>query len=94
MKENKCTVKVRDIFSMLKESELPLRTIEKWFIEDYEGKTIRNGDAFIRETIPVNLDQNQSLCAKELLSEGKKVDFLKVDGRVVSMIGYCEEADV
>ena len=87
-------VKVKDIFSMLKETELPLSTIEKWFIEDYEGKTIPDGYDFIRETIPVNLDQNQSMLAKELLSEGKKVAVLKVSGRVVSMIGYCEEADV
>lgn len=71
--------------------ELPLSTIEKWFLDDYGGKTIPDGYAFIRGTIPVNLDQNQSLCAKDLLSEGKKVAFLKADGKVISCIGYCEE---
>ncbi|MBR1477045.1 MAG: hypothetical protein IJ608_03680 [Lachnospiraceae bacterium] len=84
-------IKVKDIFSMLRETELPVSTIEKWFLEDYEGKTIPEGYVFIREAIPENLDQNQSLLIKELLSEGKKVAFLKVDGRVVSMLGYCEE---
>ena len=33
------------------------------------------------------------MLVNELLLEGKKVAVLKVSGRVVSMIGYCEEAD-
>ena len=82
---------IRDIFSMLKEEELPLRKIEKLFLDDCEGKTIPEGYAVIRDTVPENLDENQVLCARDLVSEGKKVAFLAIGERIVSMIGYCED---
>ena len=84
------SAKVKDIFSMLKEEKLPLRKIEKVFLDDYEGKAIPKGYAVIRDTFPANLGENQVLCARELMSEGKKVAFLLLDGEYVSTIGYYE----
>lgn len=81
---------IKDIFSCLKESELPLCMIEKLFLDDYSGKQIPEGYTIIRESMPVKLDENQKSCVKELISEGKKVAFLMMDGRIVAVIGYCE----
>ena len=84
------SAKIEDIFSMLREEELPLRKIEEFFLDDYEGKVIPKGYAVIRDTFPANLGENQVLCARELMSEGKKVAFLLLDGEYVSTIGYYE----
>ena len=85
------SAKVKDIFSMLKEEKLPLRKIEKIFLDDCEGKVIPEGYAVIRDTLPATLDENQALCARELVSEGKKVAFILLNGEYVSTIGYCED---
>ena len=82
---------IKDIFSMLKESELPLSTIEKFFIDDCNGKRISIGYTIVRDSMAVKLDQNQESCVRELISEGKKGAFLMMDGRIVAVIGYCEE---
>ena len=83
------SAKVKDIFSMLKEEELPIRKIERIFLDDCEGKAIPEGYAVIRDAFPTKLDESQALCARDLVSEGKKVAFLLFDGEYVSTIGYC-----
>ena len=56
------SAKVKDIFSMLKGTELPLSIIEKYFLDDYDGSIVPNGYTVIREDIPTDLIMLRQIC--------------------------------
>ena len=47
---------------MLKETELPLSIIEKYFLDDYDGSIIPNGYTVIREDIPTDFIMLRQIC--------------------------------
>ena len=80
-------MQIWDIFSSVKDKELPLKTIEEMFTE-YFVKGLQNADYKIVTRLPEFADANCIDCSKYLLCEGKQVAYLIYQKTVVAVIGY------
>ncbi len=82
-------MKIYDVFSNVREEELPLRRIEDYFIKWYENGTSVFGDyQIVTEGVSPDVDQNTFNCVQELKGEGKKVAFVACREKVIAVIGY------
>lgn len=86
-------MKVEDVFSMIKEQELPIESIEKMFLDHCEGQSIPDNYMIVCGELPNEISEQHELCAKMLISEGKRAAFLIRDSSIIAVLGYREEMD-
>lgn len=79
-------MKVLDIFSWRPVNEISLKELEQIFMEHKAG--ISNDRYVVTDILPPNIPEYILECKNELMSDGKKVDFVLNENEIIAAIGY------
>ena len=80
-------MKIFDIFSKLKEKELPVAKIEE-IITANLVQGINDSEFDVKFDEPVDLSENDRMCRDELFSENKKVVYIMRGAELIAVVGY------
>ena len=80
-------MKIFDIFSKLKEKDLPVAKIEEIVIANLV-QGINDSEFDVKLDDPADLSENDRMCRDELLSANKKVAYVMCDAELIAVIGY------
>ncbi|MCR5789613.1 MAG: hypothetical protein K6G83_06965 [Lachnospiraceae bacterium] len=87
-------MKIYDVFSNVREEELPLRRIEDYFHEYYlSGQSVFGNYQIVTDDVPPGVDQDTLNCVRELKGEGRKVAFVASGEKIIAVIGYKKGND-
>ena len=80
-------MKIFDIFSKLKEKELPVGKIEKVVTANLV-QGINDSEFDVKSEEPADLSENDRMCRDELFSENKKVVYIMRGSELIAVVGY------
>lgn len=80
-------MKIFDIFSKLKEKELPVGKIEAIVIANLVHG-INDSEFDVKLDDPADLSENDRMCRDELFSENKKVVYIMRGAELIAVVGY------
>ena len=80
-------MKIFDIFSKLKEKELPVAKIEE-IITANLVQGINDSEFDVKSEEPADLSENDRMCRDELFSENKKVVYIMRGAELIAFVGY------
>ncbi len=80
-------MKIFDIFSKLKEKELPVGKIEE-IVTANLVQGINDSEFDVKSEEPADLSENDRICRDELFSENKKVVYIMRGSELIAVVGY------
>lgn len=80
-------MKIFDIFSKLKEKELPVGKIEA-IVTANLVQEINDSEFDVKSEEPADLSENDRMCRDELFSENKKVVYIMRGSELIAVVGY------
>ena len=80
-------MRIFDVFSRLKEKELPLAKIEE-IVTAHLVQGINDLEFDVKSEAPADLSENDRMCRDELHSENKKVVYVMRGAELIAVVGY------
>ena len=80
-------MKIFDIFSKLKEKDLPVAKIEE-IVTANLAQGINDSEFDVKSEEPADLSENDRMCRDELFSENKKVVYIMRGAEMIAVVGY------
>lgn len=80
-------MKIFDVFSKLKEKDLPVAKIEEIVIANL-AQGINDSEFDVKLDEPADLSENDRMCRDELFSENKKVVYIMRGAELIAVVGY------
>lgn len=80
-------MRILDIFSRLKERDLPIVKIEE-IVTECLVQGINDSEFDVKSEEPADLSENDRMCTDELLSENKKIVYIMRGSELIAIVGY------